>query len=325
MDRRTFIGLPGALLALSHQVDAQQDKVRRVGFIASGVQPVDGSLPAALRRYLENLGYAEGKAVVYDGRWSGGQNERLPGLVAELVSRNVDLIIAFGSPAGEAAKRTTSSIPIVVFNAGDLVETGLIQSLGRPGGNVTGVNDPAAALSVKRLEILKELVPLANRIAVLWNAENNAMTLRYHEIGRAAQAKGMTIDPLGVRKASDFDAAIAAMTRTPPDAMMMLTDAFTNLNRQRIIDYVGAQRIPAMYEFADVVRAGGLISYGSDQNEIFRLAAEYVAKVLRGARAGDLPVEQPNRYFLVINLAAAKKMSLNVPQSLLVRADEVIQ
>jgi ABC-type uncharacterized transport system substrate-binding protein len=200
-----------------------------------------------------------------------------------------------------------------------------VQSLGRPGGNVTGVNDPAAVLSAKRLEILKELVPLAKRIAVLWNAENHAMTLRYREIDRAAQAKGMMIDPLGVRQASDFDAAVAAMTRTPPDAMMMLTDAFTNMNRQRILDYVGAQHIPAMYEFADVVRAGGLVSYGSDQNEIFRLAADYVAKIFRGARAGELPVEQPNRYFLVINLAAAKKIPLSVPQSLLVRAGEVIQ
>jgi ABC-type uncharacterized transport system substrate-binding protein len=323
MNRRTFIAI--ALFPLSHQLGAQQDKVRRVGFLASGVQPADGSPPVTLRRELENLGYAEGKTVVYDGRWSGGQNERLPGLAAELVARNVDLIVAFGSPAGEAAKRTTSTIPIVVFNAGDLVETGLVQSLGRPSGNVTGVNDPAAALSAKRLEILKELVPLASRIAVLWNAENHAMTLRYHEIDRAAQAKGMMIDPLGVRQTSDFDAAIAAMTRTPPDAMMMLTDAFTNLNRQRILEYVSAQRIPAMYEFADVVRAGGLISYGNDQNEIFRLAAEYVAKVLRGTKVGDLPVEQPNRYFLVINLAAAKKMSLRVPPSLLVRADEVIQ
>ena len=325
MNRREFIGFAGALFPLSQQVGAQPSSVRRVGFLASGVQPADGGLPAALRKELENLGYTDGTTVVYDGRWSGGQNERLPGLAAELVSRNVDLIVAFGSPAGEAAKRTTSTIPIVVFNAGDLVETRLVQSLGRPGGNVTGVNDPAAALSAKRLEILKELVPLANRIAVLWNAENHAMTLRYHEIDRAAQSKGMTIDALGVRHASDFDAAIAAMTRRPPDAMMMLTDAFTNLNRQRILDYVAAQRIPAMYEFAEVVRAGGLISYGSDQNEIFRLAAEYVAKVLRGAKAGNLPVEQPNRYFLVINLAAAKKIPLAVPQSLLVRADEVVQ
>jgi ABC-type uncharacterized transport system substrate-binding protein len=325
MNRRTFITLSGALLPLSHHVHAQQDKIRRVGFLASGVQPADGSLPATLRSELESLGYAEGKTVVYDGRWSGGQNERLPALAAELVSRNVDLILAFGSPAGEAAKRTTSTIPIVVFNAGDLVETGLVQSLGRPGGNVTGVNDPAAVLSAKRLEILKELVPLAKRIAVLWNADNHAMTLRYREIDRAAQAKGMMIDPLGVRRAADFDAAIAAMTRTPPDAMMMLTDAFTNMNRQRILDYAGAQRIPAMYEFADVVRAGGLVSYGSDQNEIFRLAAEHVAKIFRGAKAGELPVEQPNRYFLVINLAAAKKIPLGVPQSLLLRADEVVQ
>jgi putative ABC transport system substrate-binding protein len=135
----------------------------------------------------------------------------------------------------------------------------------------------------------------------------------------------MTIDPLGVRKASDFDAALAAVTRTPPDAMMMLTDAFTNMNRPRILEYVSAQRIPAMYEFADAVRAGGLISYGSDQDEIFGLVAEYVGKVLRGVKVADLPVQQPNRYYLLINLSAARKISLAVPQSLLVRADEVVQ
>jgi putative ABC transport system substrate-binding protein len=189
---------------------------------------------------------------------------------------------------------------------------------------VTGVNDPAAVLSAKRLEILKELVPLAKRVAVLWNAENYAMTLRYREIEKAAQTRSMTIEPLGVRDANDFDVAFAAMSRSRPDALMMLTDAFTNMNRQRVLDYVSENQIPAMYEFAQVVHAGGLISYGSDQNEIFKLAAHYVAKVLKGAKAGDLPVEQPNRYFLVVNVTTAKKLGLNVPQPLLLRADEVI-
>ena len=326
MNRRTFFGIGAAMLSQWRPAFAQQSgELRRAGFIASGVRPADGAPPLKLRRELERLGYGEGKAIVYEGRWSGGQNDLLPGLATELVSRNVDVIMAFGSPAAEAAKRATSTIPIVVFNAGDMVETGLVQSLGRPGGNVTGVNDPATVLTAKRLEILKELVPLATRVAVLWNADNRAMTLRYDGIEKAAQARGIAIDALGVRKASDFDIALAAMTRTPPDAMMMLTDAFTNMNRQRVLDYVAARRIPAMYEFADAVRAGGLISYGSDQDEIFGLAAEDVAKVLRGAKAGDLPVQQPNRYFLVINMAAARKIPLSVPQSLLLRADEVIQ
>lgn len=151
------------------------------------------------------------------------------------------------------------------------------------------------------------------------------MTLRYREIEKAAQVLGMSIDPLGVREPDDFDVALAAMTRARPDALMMVTDALTNLNRQRVLDYVSARQIPAMYEFGYVVHAGGLISYGSDQSETFKLAADYVAKVLRGAKPGDLPVEQPNRYFLVINLKTAKTLGLSIPQSLLLRADEVIQ
>jgi putative tryptophan/tyrosine transport system substrate-binding protein len=327
MDRRTFIGIVGsALLARTQIAGAEQSgKVRRVGFLASGVRPPDGAVPKPLREELQSLGYAEGKGITYEGRWSEGRNERLPELAAELLSRKVDLIVAFGSSAAEAAKQTSSATPIIVFSAGDVVDTGLIASLARPGGNVTGVNDPAAVLSAKRLELLNELVPGVKRVAVLWNAGNYAMTLRYREIERAAQMLGMSIDPLGVREPDDFDTAFAAMSRTRPDALMMLTDAFTNLNRKLVLDYVSARKIPAMYEFDFVVHAGGLISYGSDQGEIFKLAANYVAKVLKGATPADLPVEQPNRYFLVINLKTAKDLGLTIPQSMLLRADEVIQ
>jgi putative ABC transport system substrate-binding protein len=314
------------LLAYAHIAGAQQTgKIWRIGFLAGGVRPPDGAVPAPLREKLQALGYAEGKDITYESRWAEGRNERLRELAADLFSHKVDLIIAFGGPAAEAAKQTSSTTPIIVVNAGDVVETGLVASLARPGGNVTGVNDPAAALSAKRLEILKELVPAAKRVAVLWNAGNYAMTLRYQEIEKAAQLLGMNVDPLGVREPDDFDVAFAAMTRERPDALMMLTDALTNLNRKRVLDYVSARQIPAMYEFGYVVHAGGLISYGSDQSEIFRLAADYVAKVLKGAKPGDLPVEQPNRYFLVVNLKAAKNLGLSISQSLLLRADEVIQ
>ena len=327
MDRRTFICIVGSgLLACTDIAGAQQTgKVSHIGFLAGGIRPPDGAVPAPLREQLQALGYAEGKVITYEGRWAEGRNERLRELAAELISHKVDLIVAFGHPAAEAAKQASSTIPIIVFSAGDVVETKLVAGLARPGGNVTGVNDPAAVLSAKRLELLKELVPAAKRVAVLWNAGNYAMTLRYREIEKAAQVLGMRIDPLGVREPDDFDIALAAMTRTPPDALMMLTDALTNLNRQRVLDYVSARQIPAMYEFGYVVHAGGLISYGSDQSETFKLAAHYVAKVLKGAKPGDLPVEQPNRYFLVINLKAAKTLGLAIPQSVLVRADEVIQ
>ena len=314
------------MLAGTRIVGAQQTgKVWRVGFLAGGVRPPDGAAPAPLREELRALGFAEGRDITYEGRWGEGRNERLRELAAELLSRKVDLIVAFGGPAAEAAKQSSTTTPVIVLSAGDVVETGLVASLARPGGNVTGVNDPAAVLSAKRLEILKELVPGAKRIAVLWNAGNYAMTLRYREIEKAAQVLGMSIDPLGVREPDDFDFALAAMTRAHPDALMMVTDALTNLNRQRVLDYVSARQIPAMYEFGYVVRAGGLISYGSDQIESFKLAADYVARVLKGAKPGDLPVEQPNRYFLVVNLKTAKTLGLSIPQSVLLRADEVIQ
>jgi putative ABC transport system substrate-binding protein len=303
----------------------QQGKVWRVGFLAGGVRPPDGASPAPLREALQALGYAEGKDIMFEGRWGEGRNERLRELATELISLKVDLIVAFGGPAADAAKQSSSTTPIIVLSAGDVVETGLVASLARPGGNVTGVNDPAAALSAKRLEILKELVPVAKRVAVLWNAGNYAMTLRYREIEKAAQMLGISIDPLGVREPADFDVALAAMARARPDALMMVTDALTNLNRQRVLDYVSAHQIPGMYEFGYVVHAGGLISYGSDQSESFKLAADYVAKVLKGAKPGDLPVEQPNRYFLVINLKTAKALGITIPQSLLLRADEVLQ
>ena len=327
MDRRTFIcTVASGALAWANIAGAQQaNKVWRVGFIASGIRPPGGAVPAPLREKLHALGFAEGKDVTYEGRWGEGRNERLRELAAELFSDKVDVVVAFGGPAAEAAKHASSTTPIVVFSAGDVMETGLVASLARPGGNVTGVNDPAAVLSSKRLEILKELVPTAKRVAVLWNAENYAMTLRYREIEKAAQLLGMGVDPLGVREPDDFNVAFAAMTRARPDALMMLTDAFTNLHRQRLIDYVNARQIPAMYEFGNVVRDGGLISYGSDLDETLKLAAVYVAKILKGAKPSDLPVEQPNRYFLVVNVKAAKNLGLTISPSLLLRADEIIQ
>ena len=327
MDRRTFIGIVGSAIVACIQIAsaAQSGKVWRVGFLASGPRPPDGAIPKVLRDELQSLGYAEGNEITYEGRWSGGRNDRLPELAAELLARNVELIVAFGSAAAEAAKQASSTVPIVVFSAGDVVETGLIASLARPGGNVTGLNDPAAVLSAKRLELLNELVPGVKRVAVLWNARNYAMTLRYREIERTAQALHMSIEPVSVREPDDFDVAFAAMRRVRPDALMMLTDAFTNLNRQLVLDYVRDHKIPAMYEFGFVVHAGGLVSYGNDQGEMFKLTAHYVAKVLKGAKPADLPVEQPNRYFLVINLNTAKDLGLTIPQSVLVRADEVIQ
>ena len=327
MDRRKFARLAaGGLFGLSLTAAAQPTgKVWRIGYLAGGARPSDGAAPAPMRKALQALGYTEGKDIVYEGRWGEARNERLPALAAELVALKVDAIVTQGGPSAAAAKQASSSIPVIVVNAGDVVETGLVASLARPGGNVTGVNDPAAVLSAKRLEILKDLVPATTRVAVLWNAGDQAMTLRYREIEKAAQVLRVAIEPLGVREPDDFNTALAAMSRARPNALMMVTDALTTLNRQRVLDYAAAQRIPAMYEFATVVQAGGLMSYGSDTGESLKLAADYVSRILKGAKPGDLPVEQPNRYYLVINLKTAKSLGLTVPQALLLRADEVIE
>ena len=327
ISRRKFIGvLAGGAFASPRESKAQQPgKVWRIGLLGSSVRPPDGAPPAALRQALQELGYVDGTSVSYFGRWAEAKRDRLPVLAAELVGLKVDLIVTLGGAAAEAAKEATSTIPIVLVGGGDPVGTGLIASLARPGGNVTGITDQATELSAKRLELLKEAIPKASRIAVLWNADNRAMRLQYQEIEKAARVLGVTILPLGVREPDDFSVAFAAMTRERPDALFLVTDVLTNLNRRRILDFAATDRIPAMYEFGFLVREGGLMSYGPDAADGFRRAAVYVDRILKGAKPGDLPVEQPNRYYLLVNLKTAKTLGLTIPQSILLRADEVIQ
>jgi putative ABC transport system substrate-binding protein len=325
MRRREAI-LAVLALAVSPQraIGQQPGKIWRIGFLG-GVPTPDGTVLPPLRQALQALGYAEGKNVVYEGRWSRARSERLPALVAELLGQKLDLIVVQGAPSAAAAKQASRVIPIITIGGGDLVETGLVTSLARPGGNITGVSDPATTLSAKRLEILKEVVPGAKRIAVLWNADDNAMTLRFRQIERAAQVLRVNIEPLGVREPDDFDDALAAMNRSRPDALIMVADALTNLNRQRVFDYAANNRIPAMYEQGAAVEAGGLMSYGAGADDTIKLAAEYIDKVLKGAKPGELPVQQPNRYYLVVNLKTAKTLGIAIPQAVLLRADQVIE
>ena len=327
MNRRRFNRTCAIALAFNLELAVAQSTARpwRIGFLAFGARPSDGLVPAAIRDELRTLGFEEGKDIAYEARWSQARADNLPRLAVELLNLKVDVLIAFGGPAAEEAKRTFATGPVVVLGAGDVVETGLVRSLAHPGGNITGVNDPAKDLSGKRLQILKELVPGAVRVAVLWNAGNLAMTLRYREIEKAGSMLGIEVEPLGVREPDDFDTALAAMNRRRPDALMMVTDTLTTLNRGRVLDYVRANHIPAIYEFSGVVHDGGLISYGSELAESLALAADQVGRILRGTKPGDLPVDQPSRYRLVINLSTAATLGLSVPPSLLQRADEVIR
>lgn len=327
MERRTFLSsIVGSLLAMPLAAQTQQaGKAWRIGYLAAGPRPPDGAPPAALRQALQELGYVDGQNVTYAGRWAEGRSERLPELAAELVASKIDVAVTLGWKTAAALKQASSAIPIVFVGAGDAAGTGLIASLSRPGGNVTGVSDQASELSAKRLELLKEVIPSAERVAVLWNADDQAMTLRYKEIERAARILRVTVQPLGVREPEDFEVAFSAMTRERPDALMLVTDSLTNLNRKRVLDFATQHGIPAMYEYGFLVRDGGLMSYGPDFDDLFRGASIYVNRILRGSKPSDLPVEQPTRYYLLVNLKTAKALGLTVPPSLLLRADEVVQ
>lgn len=327
MDRRTVIlAVGGSLLTPPFASHAQKAaKVWRIGFLSNAARPADVAPPAAFRQALEELGYVDGKNVTYIGRWSETKFERLPGYAAELVDLDVDLLITTGGPASEAAKKATSTIPIVFVAPGDAADTGLVASLARPGANITGISDPAAELSAKRLQLLKEAVPGATRVAVIWDVTDRAMTLRYGEIERAARVLHLAVQPYGVRQADDIDAALSTMKREHPDAVFLVSNALTNINRKRILDFVAEQHIPAMYEFGYYVQDGGFISYGPNFDELWRRAAIYVDRIFKGAKPGELAVEQPTRYYLLVNLKTAKALDLAIPPSLLMRADEVIQ
>jgi putative ABC transport system substrate-binding protein len=303
----------------------QRGKTWQIGFLTGGARPPDGAPPLALRQALQELGYVERQNVSYLGRWADAKRDRLPGLAAELVGLKVHVIVTVGGPATDAAKQATSSIPIVMAQVGEAVGIGLIESLARPGGNVTGITDESVALSAKRLELLKEAVPRAVRMAVLWNADERGMTLRYREVEKEAQTLRVTVQALGVREPNDFDMAFSAMARNRPDALFLVTDALTILNRKRVIDFAEKHRIPAMYESGSLVHDGGLMSYGANPEDNFRRAAFYVDRIFKGAAPNGLPVERPTRYYLAINLKTARALGLTIPPSLLLRADQVIE
>jgi ABC-type uncharacterized transport system substrate-binding protein len=281
-------GLAGLMLALgilAHPaVTVAQVPARtfHVGHLSTGARSPDGAPPVALREGLRELGYVEGRNVLYETRFAEGHTERLPALAAELVGLKVDVIVAQGGPAGRAARQATASVPIVIAPAaGDLVAVGLISSLSRPGGNVTGLTDESVQLSAKRMELLKETVPKASHIAVL---------------EKAARILHLEVEPFGVRSPDDFPRAFSTMGRNRPDALFLVADGLTTANRKQVIDFAAANHVPAMYETSVIVRDGGLMSYGPDQGEGFQHAARFVDRILRGARPAELPAEQPTRY-----------------------------
>jgi putative tryptophan/tyrosine transport system substrate-binding protein len=328
MRRREFIRFffGGAAVVWTVAARAQQpNKIYRVGLLTTGAVGALDERRNILLSVLSARGFVDGRNLVLVQRSADARYERLDGLAAELKAANVDVIVTFGYPAALAAKKLTNDVPIVVTGAGDPVVTGLVEGLARPGGNITGVSELATELSAKRLEILRDALPALSRVAVLWNAADLGMTLRSRASEDAARVLGVRVQTLGVRDPNDFDHAFAEMTRERPDAILMVSDALTMLNRRRVVEFAMTNRLPTIFETGTLVREGGLMSYGPKQSAIGERAADLVARILRGARPADLPLELPTHFELLINLKTAQALGVTLPPTLLARADAVIE
>src|SRR5271169_2655329 len=327
MRRRDFVRLlAGAAIATPYRVAAQTTaKTYRLGTLTTtpAIPPTEGP-GAILVAGLAQRGYTLGQNLAYEARGATGKVGQMTNLMQELKSANVDVVVTIGYPSAAAAK-ASGVATVIGAGSGDPVATGLVASLARPGGNVTGISDDAAALSTKRLGLLKAMSPQLRRVAMLWNKDDLGMSQRYEASAKAAQEIGVTVQPLGVREPNDFDEAFAAMDREPPDAILMVSDSLTLLNRKRVIDYAAEHRLPAIYEQDFVARDGGLMSYGADPRESFDRAAALADRIFKGTKPSDLPVEQPTRYLFVLNLKTAKAMNLTVPNTLAALADEVLE
>jgi putative tryptophan/tyrosine transport system substrate-binding protein len=323
--RRSVIVALGSMPLLPRGVFSQTAvKARRVGLLSSGPPFTDTSpVVTGLTAGFSKRGYIVGSSLLFERRAAEAHPDRLPQLVDDLKSET-ELIITNSSAAAGVIK-DRSNVPVVAITGADPVATGLIDSLARPGGNITGVGEVAAELSAKRLEVLKDTFPSLSKIAMLWNADDLGMTLRYRSAETAARTLGLEVQPLGVREPEDFAAAFAAMARDRPDAILMVTDALTVLNRRRVFEFAAQQRLPAIYEYDVLVRDGGLMSYGPDMGEVYDRAADLADRILRGARPADLPFEQPTRFRLVINKKTLETLGLTIPAAILMRADEVVE
>ena len=310
------------LLVFCPSVDAQQTgKVARIGYLAAGSPPPDDSFLAGLRE----LGYVEGRNIIIESRFADGKHERLFGLAGELIALKVDVIVTTGTPAAFAAKRATSTIPIVMAIVADPVGGGLVANLARPGGNITGMANLETELSEKRLELLKQVVPRLSRVAVLWNLANAAHKQALKESEFAAKALELRLQAVDAQDPSEFGRAFSAMSSERAQALMLLADSMFSAYREAIIKLAARGRLPAIFWQGSFVETSGLMSYGVNFADNFRRAAVYVDKILKGAKPADLPVEQPTKFEFVINLKTAKQIGLTIPPNVLARADRVIK
>lgn len=325
MDRRTFIGgvAFGLLVVPLASLAQQVGKVYRVGMLETTPMAMNAANLGAFRQQLRELGYVEGRNLIIEYRSADGRSERFPGLAAELVNMKVDLIVARGSLATQAAKNATLTIPVVMANVGEPLQ--FVASLARPGGNVTGLSSLTVDTETKRLGLLRELLPGSKRIAVLMNLDNPASQPQWKELETAAPSMGVKLQLLDVRKPEGLEPAFAAANQQHADGLIGGQDGLFMTYRKQVAELAAKYRLPAIYRSMEWVEAGGLMAYGPNYPDLYRRAAVYVDKIFKGANPGDLPVEQPSKFELIINLKTAKTLGIKIPPPLLLRADDVIQ
>ena len=305
--------------------DAQQaKKVYRIGYLGSSAAS-SSALIDAFRQGLRERGYVEGKNIVVEARWTEGKTETIPDLTAELVRLNVDMIVTSITLAVQAARKLTATIPIIVVGIGDPVGTGLVASLARPGGNVTGLSSLAPELSGKRVDLLKEAFPKVSRVGVFWNPASTSNALGWKETEAAARPAAIQLKSLEVKSPDDFERAFGIAAKERVNALIVIRDNVFSVGRQQVLAFAAKRRLPAIYPAAEYVEVGGLMSYGPDLPDIFRRAATYVDKILKGTKPADLPVEQPMKFEFIVNLKTAKQIGLTIAPNVLVRADRVIR
>src|SRR5436309_1290357 len=315
--------LPTVLLLTVSLVEAQQPKkVPRIGYLAA-----DSHAPTrdSFLQGLRDLGYIEGQTILIEWRYAEDKPDRFPELAAELVRLKLDVIVAANATALGALRRATTTIPIVMAAAGDPVASGLVDSLARPGGNITGLSQMNPDLAGKRLELLNEIVPKLSRVAVFWNPQDQMSTISWNELQPPARSLGVQLQSVEIRSSGDFDKAFEDATRARAGALAIMPAPVFVTNLNRIADVAAKRRLPSIFHVKEFVDFGGLVAYGTDRSELFRRAATYVDKILKGAKPGDLPVEQPTKFEFVINLKTAKQIGLTIPPNVLARADKIIK
>jgi putative ABC transport system substrate-binding protein len=324
MQRRDFITLLSAAAAWPLAARAER-KIPRIGFMGNSTAALEANLVDAFRAGLRELGYEEGRNIEIEFRWANGSYDRFPALVGEFIADKVDVIVTAGTPASLAVKKATTSVPLVMVAVGDPVGTGLVPSLARPGGNITGLSSIAPDLEGKRLQLLHEVVPALSYVAMFVNSANPFHISSMSQARAAAQAMGIKMQIHDILKSEDLDGAFAAIRKERPDALLILADRVFLHNRQRIVDFANEQRLPNVNAYKELVEDGGLMSYGPSYEDMHKRAAIYVDKILKGTRPADLPIEQPSKFTFIVNLKAAKALGLTVPSQLLGLSDQLIE